>query len=90
MSSVSVGSIRSDPEVLSVVHDHSGIHEHISPGVTPSVSNLLTLSLSVEVVVAPSVSAGVAHNLPVHSEVSVEVLLVPDVVASLGERSAGG
>ena len=39
---------------------------------------------------APSVSAGVAHNLPVHSEESVEVLLVPDVVASLGEGSAGG
>jgi len=35
--------------------------------------------------VAPSVSAGVAHNLPVHSEVSVEVLLVPEIVRSLGE-----
>jgi hypothetical protein len=75
---------------LSVVHDHGGIHKHISPAVAPSVSNLLTLSLSVEIIVAPSVSAGVAHNLPVHSEESVEVLFVPDVVAALSERSAAG
>ena len=84
MSSFSIGS---DPEVPSVVQSQDVVHEHISPAVTPSVSNLLTLSLSVKVGVALSVSAGVAHHLPVDSDVSVILLLLPDVVADLTELS---
>ena len=61
VSAVSSFSVYSNPEVPAIVQSQDIIDVHASPAVTPSVSNVLSLSLSVEVVVALSVSAGVAH-----------------------------
>ena len=69
--------VRSGPEVPVSGQIRDEIHRHVLPAVSPHVVHVLSLAVSVEIKMAPSVSTGMTHDCPVHAQISIVCALVP-------------
>lgn len=71
---------------MSSIHGHHLINLHSSPGVAVGMSHVLSLALSVDVILAPSISASMAQHGPVDTQVAVASIFIPSVVGVLPEH----